>query len=195
MIPISESIQLNAPVQLVWPHLADPQLVASCVPGATLEPKPGAEGVYLGTIQVKLGPTQVRFGGEVELRYDHDKRICVISGRGRDGRGASNVRATGEMTAQGDADTTIAIKGEFDLTGPLAGFARTGGVHIARAMLAEFGARLTRRIEAQMAGTGLDPTGTGDDVSVSGMAIAKGAIGSWMKTKFSKSGSAGSEGE
>lgn len=123
--------------------LRDPQLVASCIPGASLT-RSGEDGAYQGTMRVKFGPTVAIFRGEAKLAYDDAERRCTIEGRGIDGRGASRALASGVVTASGGAETVLAVEGNFTVTGPLETFANAGGVHLARAILAEFAQNMAR---------------------------------------------------
>jgi uncharacterized protein len=143
MISLSEQITIAAPPGTVWPLLRDPALVASCIPGATLAAA-GDNGSYQGTVRVKFGPTVAIFRGEAKLSYDDDARCCTIEGRGIDGRGASRALASGVVTATGATTTTLKCEGNFNVTGPLETFANAGGVHLARALLAEFAGNMAR---------------------------------------------------
>ncbi len=142
MPDITESTLIPAPLGAVWPLLSDPGAVASCIPGATLAPDTG-DGVWRGAIKVKFGPTIAVFKGEATLTFDHEAHRCTVEGRGIDGRGASRALSSGEAvaTAEGEA-TRLAVKGSFTVTGPLETFANAGGVHVARALLAEFAANM-----------------------------------------------------
>ena len=71
-------------------------------------------------------------------------RRCTIEGRGIDGRGASRALASGVVTASGEAATILKVEGNFNVTGPLETFANAGGVHLARALLAEFAGNMAR---------------------------------------------------
>jgi carbon monoxide dehydrogenase subunit G len=143
MISISETATIAAPVARVWPLLRDPAVVASCIPGAALT-QAGEDGAYRGTMRVKFGPTVATFRGEAKLAYDDALRRCTIDGRGIDGRGASRALALGIVTASGGATTTLTVEGNFNVTGPLETFANAGGVHLARAILAEFAGNMAR---------------------------------------------------
>ena len=98
-------------------------------------------------MRVKFGPTVAQFRGEARLAYDHAARRCTIEGRGIDGRGASRANASGVVRPRGTDTTVLKVEGNFNVTGPLETFANAGGVHLARALLAEFaeqhGAKLT----------------------------------------------------
>ena len=130
--------------------LSDPGLVASCIPGAALLPDQ-SDGLWRGSIRVKFGPTVAVFRGEATLTYDHAARTCTIEGRGIDQRGASRALASGVVRASGTADTSLGIDGNFTVTGPLETFANAGGVHVARALLAEFSGNMARVVAERQA--------------------------------------------
>ena len=137
MISIREEITIASPPEILWPVLSDPAIVASCIPGAVLT-KSGEEDTYQGTMRLKFGPTVAVFRGEARLAYDHSVRRCTIEGRGIDGRGASRANASGIVEASGGDTTLLKVESHFNVTGPLETFANAGGVHLARAILAEF---------------------------------------------------------
>jgi carbon monoxide dehydrogenase subunit G len=143
MFSIREEVTIPSPPQRVWPMLRDPALVASCIPGATLTAS-GEGGAYQGTMRVKFGPTIALFRGEARLAYDDEARRCTIEGRGIDGRGASRALASGVVRVTGTATTVVKVEGSFNVTGPLETFANAGGVHLARAILAEFAGNMAR---------------------------------------------------
>lgn len=143
MASLSEQITVPSPPEEVWPLLSDPALVASCIPGAELT-ESDDDGVYRGSIRVKFGPTVAVFRGEATLTYDHAARRCTIEGRGIDQRGASRALASGTVEASGTETTLLAVEGSFNVTGPLETFANAGGVHVARALLAEFSENMAR---------------------------------------------------
>ena len=147
MPSLREETVIPAPLDRVWPLLRDPELVASCIPGAELTPG-GDDGLWRGAIKVKFGPTVAAFKGEAQLDFDDTAHVCKIKGRGIDGRGASRALASGTVTAEGDAETKLTIDGEFNVTGPLETFANAGGVHVARALLEEFSSNLAAKVGA-----------------------------------------------
>ncbi len=145
MISIREEITIPSPPEAVWPLLSDPAVVASCIPGATLT-EAGEGGAYHGTMRVKFGPTVATFRGEAALTYDHAARRCTIEGRGIDARGASRALASGIVEASGGETTMLKVEGNFTITGPLETFANAGGVHLARAILAEFAENMAKLV-------------------------------------------------
>ena len=145
MPSVSEQTTIPLPADDVWPLLSDPALVASCIPGATLSPDQG-DGLWRGSVRVKFGPTVAVFRGEATLAFDHTARTCTIEGRGIDGRGASRALASGNVKVTGRETTELAVDGTFSVSGPLETFANAGGVHVARALLAEFSTNLAKLV-------------------------------------------------
>jgi len=148
MPSVTETMIIPSPADQVWPLLRDPALVASCIPGATLSPDQG-DGVWRGSVRVKFGPTVAVFRGEATLAFDDTARTCTIEGRGIDGRGASRALASGVVKLSGGDTTGLAIDGSFSVSGPLETFANAGGVHVARALLAEFSANMAKKVAGQ----------------------------------------------
>ncbi|MFY0611877.1 MAG: SRPBCC family protein [Hyphomicrobiaceae bacterium] len=150
MPSLTEKITIASPLETVWPLLSDPETVASCIPGATLS-EDREDDLWKGSISVKFGPTVAVFRGEAELTYDDDAHTCKIEGRGIDQRGASRALANGLMTAAAAGETTeLTVDGDYSVSGPLETFANAGGVHVARALLAEFATNM-----AKLTGEGL----------------------------------------
>jgi carbon monoxide dehydrogenase subunit G len=148
MVSLTETTTIPLPAAEVWPLLSDPALVASCIPGAELAPDKG-DGLWRGSIRVKFGPTVAVFRGEASLAFDHTARTCTIEGRGIDGRGASRALASGVVRVGGANVTELTIDGSFTVSGPLETFANAGGVHVARALLAEFSANMAKLLAEQ----------------------------------------------
>lgn len=147
MPSLSETTVIPAPPDVVWPLLRDPDVVASCIPGAELSPDSGGD-TWRGSIRVKFGPTVATFRGEAALNFDDSSKTCTVEGRGIDQRGASRALASGRFSLSGTDETTLSVEGEFNVTGPLETFANAGGVHVAQALLAEFSENLSARAAA-----------------------------------------------
>jgi carbon monoxide dehydrogenase subunit G len=148
MPSVTETTTIPSPADQVWPLLRDPALVASCIPGATLSPDQG-DGMWRGSVRVKFGPTVAVFRGEATLAFDDAARTCTIEGRGIDGRGASRALASGTVKVSGTDTTELAVDGSFSVSGPLETFANAGGIHVARALLAEFSANIAKKLAEQ----------------------------------------------
>jgi carbon monoxide dehydrogenase subunit G len=190
MISIHEEITIPSPPDAVWPLLSDPAVVASCIPGATLI-KAGEGGAYRGTMRIKFGPTVATFRGEAKLTYDDAARRCTIEGRGIDGRGASRALASGIVEASGSETTVLKTEGNFTVTGPLETFANAGGVHLARAILAEFAENMAK-LAAERAAPAAEATAEPANAAASpppatelrAAKILWRALVSWMRQVF-----------
>jgi carbon monoxide dehydrogenase subunit G len=187
MAALSEKITIPSAADRVWPLLRDPALVASCIPGATLAADQG-DGLWRGSVRVKFGPTVAVFRGEATLTFDDAARTCTIEGRGIDGRGASRALASGVVKVSGGDTTELAVDGEFSLSGPLETFANAGGVHVARALLAEFSTNIARQVgAAPVAAAGPEaapsaPSGTPEPAKeLSGLALMWRAFIIWVR--------------
>jgi carbon monoxide dehydrogenase subunit G len=124
--------------------------VVACVPGAAITAlRP--DGTYEATIAVRFGPTIAKFSGEVTVSYDHAARRCNVEGRGIDQRGASRALVSLQVAVDGGEQTVLAVNGGFSVAGPLETFASAGGVHVARALLAEFAKNMAAVMEAKRA--------------------------------------------
>jgi carbon monoxide dehydrogenase subunit G len=143
---LKEKFSVLAPPDEVWPLMSDPAVVAACIPGAELT-ELTKDGAHRGKVTFKFGPTVAVFRGEARLTYDHPVKRCLIEARGIDQKGASRARARFELEARGDDTTEITLDGGFEVAGPLEMFASAGGVHVARALLAEFATNIANVIE------------------------------------------------
>jgi carbon monoxide dehydrogenase subunit G len=164
MVSLTEKTTIPLPAADVWPLLCEPALVASCIPGAQLAPDQG-DGLWRGSIRVKFGPTVAVFRGEASLAFDHAARHCTIEGRGIDGRGASRALASGVVKVTGGDVTELTIEGSFTVSGPLETFANAGGVHVARALLAEFSANMAKLVAERRAAAPPPPAPTGETLA------------------------------
>ena len=153
MIELKEKFSVPAPPDEVWPLMSDPAVVAACIPGAELN-ELTSDGAYRGKVTFKFGPTVAVFRGEARLTYDHPVKRCRIEARGIDQKGASRARAQFEVQARGADTTDVTMEGGFEVAGPLEMFASAGGVHVARALLAEFAANIARVIGQRREGGG-----------------------------------------
>src|SRR5687767_10213406 len=148
---LKETFSIAAPPDEVWPLMSDPAVVTACIPGAELN-ELTADGAHRGKVTFKFGPTVAVFRGEARLTYDHPAKRCVIDARGIDQKGASRARARFEVVARGAGTTDVTMEGGFEVAGPLEMFASAGGVHVARALMAEFATNIANVIEQRRMG-------------------------------------------
>jgi len=104
---MSGSHTLPAPREQVWKKLNDPDVLRRCIPGCESLEKHG-EDKLAAVVNVKIGPMNTRFNGEVELKDLNPPESYRIEGTGSGGQAGS---------ASGGADVRLADKGnETELT-------------------------------------------------------------------------------
>lgn len=186
MIPIKETIEVAAPLERVWPLLNDPAFVVTCLPGAQLGADRG-DGTYEGSIAVSFGPIKAVFRGEADLNYDQASKSCKIVGRGQDQRGQSRANATALISALAEgAKTRLTVDGSFNVSGPLAQFARTGGVHLARQLLAEFATNLSARLTGREGETNAAATQASAPRELQGFSLLWRTLVAWIASMFGR---------
>ncbi len=135
---IANSFTVDAPVDEAWALLTDIPEIAPCLPGARLDGE--ADGVYSGSVKVKVGPVTAEYKGTAEfVERDDGNHKAVISGKGRDSRGAGNAQAliTATMTATGE-QTTVDIHTDLKITGKVAQFGRGVMQDVSEKLLGQF---------------------------------------------------------
>ncbi len=133
--------------------MRDIEQVIKCLPGASLESAPDAEGLFTGGMKVTFGPISPSFkGGGTFLTSDADYS-GHIKGTGSDGR--AGAKATGEMsfhlTPVDEASTLVEANVAYKLTGALAQFGRPS---IVRGIVTEIGSIFATNIDRALAGEG-----------------------------------------
>ena len=130
----------------------DMPLMAGFLPGASVGPV-NPDGSYPGTLVVSFGPKRIAFKGTVANRVDRANLSGVLSGNASaDVRGAKmavtmDYKLVECAGAGGQPATRVKFVSQAQLTGVLAEFAKTGGVVLANAILAEFARRFSAQFE------------------------------------------------
>lgn len=112
------SYSFQAPHQLVWEMLQDPEVLARIMPGCEKLERVG-ENEFEGKLKVKMGPVQGDFQGRVSLMnlQPPDGYEMRVVGRGP----AGNVDGTGRVQLSQTGDTTtMNYLGDVNVTGRIA---------------------------------------------------------------------------
>lgn len=124
-IEIDKRFTVNAPVERVWAFLTDLERVAECLEGAAVTGRDD-EGVWSGTMKVKLGPVSSTYRGTVRfVRTDEAAHTAELSAEGRDtrGKGGADMTMRSELT-QADGGTEVRVASTVNVTGVLARMGR-----------------------------------------------------------------------
>lgn len=149
---IENSFTIDAPVEQAWTILTDIPGIAPCLPGAKLTDE--ADGVYSGSVKIKVGPVTAEYRGSAEfVERDDENHRAVIDGKGRDSRGAGNAQAliTAEMHEEGNGQTRVDISTDLKITGKVAQFGRGVMQDISEKLLGQFADCLATKFEGTAA--------------------------------------------
>jgi uncharacterized protein len=123
-VRLEHQFTVDAPLDVVWQALLDPERVAPCMPGATLTEVDGS--TFTGSVKVRLGPISLLYKGSGEfLESDRDAGKVRIKASGKDSRG--NGTASADVTVQlseEDGKTRGEVVTELSITGKPAQFGR-----------------------------------------------------------------------
>jgi carbon monoxide dehydrogenase subunit G len=152
-VEITKTVEVAHPVELVWQALCDINLVANCLPGASITGDLG-EDRYKGRFQVKLGPLAAAFDGEVGIERQPETLSGTVSGKGADAKSSS--RASGALNYRLEREdagrTRISVQSEIALAGSLAQFGKAAVMQeVANRITLQFVANLERRLAASAA--------------------------------------------
>jgi carbon monoxide dehydrogenase subunit G len=143
---IENSFTVDAPIENAWVLLTNLAEIAPCLPGAKLTDE--TDGVYSGGIKIKVGPVTSEYKGSAEfVEKDDEAYRAVISGKGRDTRGAGNAQAliTAQMTAVGDK-TRVDILTDLKVSGKVAQFGRGVMQDVSTKLMGQFAECLESKI-------------------------------------------------
>jgi uncharacterized protein len=139
---LQQTFTVPVPVDRAWDALLDPQRIAPCMPGASLESVDG--DAFTGNVKIKLGPINLSYRGQARyVTKNADTRTIVIEGTGKDAKGGGGASATvtAVLTGEGDS-TTVVTTTDLDVTGRPAQFGRGVMNDVANKLVGQFAANL-----------------------------------------------------
>jgi carbon monoxide dehydrogenase subunit G len=136
---LREGLDLAHPAGVVWSRLDDVRTVVHCIPGAELTGQRD-DGTLEGLIRFRFGPKTVGFRGTVRYDRDQARMSGDFDAQGSQAQGTSKAKALVRFTVSpvGTEASHVDVVTQVTMTGPLAQFAETGGIHVGRRILAEF---------------------------------------------------------
>ncbi len=126
-------------------RFADVPRMTTCMPGAVLEPQ-AEDGSWPGAMVVSFGPKRINFKGKAAVDFDFDALTGTVTGRGTADMRAARIGvkvsfALSDVTDAPKLETSVKIVSDAELGGVLADFAKTGGIAVANAIMADFARR------------------------------------------------------
>ena len=123
---LENEFTVPASIDQAWAVLLDVPRVAPCLPGATVEPGGGEDGVYKGAMKIKIGPITASYKGTVKIEEaDEAAHRVAMKAQAKDARGQGTAAATITSTMEEVADgTKVSVVTDMRITGPAASFGR-----------------------------------------------------------------------
>ena len=117
-IEIRETFQVGAPIDEVWSFVMDPNRVAACMPGASLD-EVVDERTFLGTVKIKVGAVMASYKGRVQMTHvDVAAYTVQMVAEGREtGGGTAKGTMTSRLTSLAGGGTEVVAEASVDLTG------------------------------------------------------------------------------
>ncbi len=118
---MSGQYRIQAPRDVVWAALNDPEVLKRCIPGCKeLEQKSPTE--LAAKVSLKIGPISANFSGDVTLQNLNPPAGYTIAGQGSGGaagfaKGSAEVALT---EVEGGAETDLAYTAKAEVGGKLA---------------------------------------------------------------------------
>jgi uncharacterized protein len=165
MMHVTENVTVAANPQTVWGVISDPHTIVTCVPGASLGAQ-HEDGSFDANVAVKFGPVRVTMQAVVTLELEEAARVGHATARGKDNQGGTRFSSSMTFTVResGADSTTVAIDGQVELTGKLAGVIEGGAPIVIKRMSSEFAQNLARRCAEVSAGSAQAATESRGDI-------------------------------
>ncbi len=177
---ITNSIEVDQPIDKVWEFCQDVPQVAACLPGAELNEELGPDK-YAGGVDISMGPVKMQFAGTADVTVrDEANKTIVIDAAGADARGrgqaALGLKVRLVPTASG---TRLEVEQDIQLSGAAAQYGRGMIGDVSQVMMRDFADNMTARLDAFE--KGIDPNAVAASSSASGLSI--GLQAAWMALK------------
>lgn len=171
---ISQSIDVDQPIDAVWKFFDDIPQVAACIPGADLSNKI-AEDNYEGGVTISAGPVKLEFAGSAKVKERNNaKKTIALEANGSDkkGRGsAAAILTAGLVVIPGGTKVNISL--DLQVSGAAAQYGRGMVSDVTAVLVNQTAENMKNRMRA--ISMGLDPNQVVGVKPASGLAIGMNA--------------------
>ncbi len=168
---ITNTFEVNQPVERVWEFFDDIPGVAACLPGTELTDDLGDDN-YAGRVAISMGPVRLNFTGQAAIleRDDAAKRMVIdAAGADQKGRGNASMQLTAQLSPAAGSGTRVGLDMDLNLSGAAAQYGRGMVNDVTSVLMSQFGANMQRRIAAIERGESVEGLSAG---TASGFGIA-----------------------
>ena len=151
---LENEFTVPASIDQAWAVLLDVPRVAPCLPGATVEPGGGEDGVFKGAMKIKIGPITASYKGTVKIeKADEAAHVVAMKAQAKDARGQGTAAATITSTMEEVADgTKVHVVTDMRITGPAASFGRGVMQDVSAKLMGRFADCLAEEMRSDGAG-------------------------------------------
>jgi len=182
---ITQTFDIDQPVDQVWKFFDDIPLVAACIPGADLRDQVG-EDEYQGDVTISAGPVKLEFAGVVKITSRDDARKALVldaAGADKKGRGAANALLNVTLQPLGGS-TRVNLAMELAISGAAAQYGRGLVQDVTGVLINQTAGSMKMRMTA--IAEGRDPMAVGAPKAASGLSIGLTAFARAAKRVFAR---------
>jgi carbon monoxide dehydrogenase subunit G len=197
-VQLEKTFPMPASADIAWALLQDIEGVAGCMPGAKVTERID-DTHYKGTVALKLGPANMSFRGDIEVRrLDAAARTLQLVAKGTDSAGGSG--ATMDLTARVDAVDAASCNligtSDVSVSGKAATFGQRFMGPVTDQILGQFAANFAARVQAMQAAATTAPAAGGgaptapppppEAQPLNGLALLWAVLKGWLGSLFGR---------
>ncbi len=149
-VKLEKKHAIDAPPAAAWSVLRDLNVLAECMPGASITGQTG-DNEYTGKVSVKVGPVQSVFGGTIQVTgIDESNYTMKLDAKGKDQSGTSNasMQLTASVQAGEGGGCELVGNSEIKVMGKMANFGGRMIDGVADQLISQFLANFSDRVLA-----------------------------------------------
>lgn len=149
-VQIDKSFPMPGGADVAWALLRDIEAVAGCMPGAAITERID-DTHYKGTVAVRLGPANLSFRGEIEVKaLDESARRLQLAAKGTDSTGgsAASMDLTAHIEPGEGAACALVGSSAVTMSGKAAAFGARMMGPVSEQVLGQFAANFAARVKA-----------------------------------------------
>jgi len=195
-VQLEKTFPMPASADVAWTLLQDLEAVAACMPGAKITERVD-DTHYKGTVSVRLGPANLSFRGEIEVKgLDAAARSLQLFAKGTDSTGGSgaSMDLTARVEAVNASSCNLVGKSDVSVSGKAATFGGRVMGPVTDQVLGQFAANFANRVQAMQAQATAPASAAGAAAAMlppaeakplNGLALAWAVIKGWLRSLFS----------
>jgi carbon monoxide dehydrogenase subunit G len=190
-VQLEKIFPMSAPAESTWALLQDIEAVSGCMPGARITERID-DRHYKGTVAVKLGPANMSFRGEIEVKgIEPPARTLRLFAKGTDttGGSAASMDLTARVDAVDAASCNLVGTSEVSVSGKAATFGARVMGPVSDQLMNQFVANFAAKLQAMQQATEVAPGPTpaaavSEAKPLNALALAWAIIKDWLRSLF-----------